>query len=223
MQGYGTTLGNALRRILLSSLPGAAVTAVKLKGVDHEFSTMPNVMEDVIHILLNLKQIRFRLFRAEPVVIKLSAKGEKQVTASDFEKSADVEIVNDDAYIATLTDKKATLEIEAEVSPGLGYEPVERRKKDKLAVGSIALDAIYTPVRKVNFKVENMRVGDRTDFNRLIIELETDGSIMPELAFKKGVDILADHVKILGGIEVPEPTPQAKPKRAPRVRKTKSE
>ena len=162
--GYGTTLGNALRRVLLSSIPGAAITTVKITGVDHEFSTIPNVMEDVIHILLNLKQIRFKLFKDEAITIKLSVKGEKKVTAGDFQtRGGEVEIVNTDAYIATLTDKKATLEIEAEITPGVGYEPIERRKKDKIAIGSIALDAIFTPVRKVKFSAENMRVGDRTD------------------------------------------------------------
>ncbi|MEK7565127.1 MAG: DNA-directed RNA polymerase subunit alpha [Patescibacteria group bacterium] len=203
--GYGTTLGNALRRVLLSSIPGAAITTVKITGVDHEFSTIPNVMEDVIHILLNLKQIRFKLFKDEAITIKLSVKGEKKVTAGDFQtRGGEVEIVNTDAYIATLTDKKATLEIEAEITPGVGYEPIERRKKDKIAIGSIALDAIFTPVRKVKFSAENMRVGDRTDFNKLVFEIETDGSIRPEEAFKRAVDILDEHIKILGEIEITE-------------------
>ncbi len=203
--GYGTTLGNALRRVLLSSIPGAAITTVKITGVDHEFSTIPNVMEDVIHILLNLKQVRFKLFKDEAITIKLSVKGEKKVTAADFQTiGGEVEIVNTDAYIATLTDKKASLEIEAEITPGVGYEPIERRKKDKIAIGSIALDAIYTPVRKVMFSAENMRVGDRTDFNKLVFEIETDGSIRPEEAFKKAVDILDEHIKILGEIEITE-------------------
>lgn len=202
--GYGTTLGNALRRVLLSSIPGAAITTVRITGVDHEFSTIPNVMEDVIHILLNLKQVRFKLFTDSNVTINLSAKGEKKITAADFKTSSDIEIVNSDAYIATLTDKKATLDIEVDVTPGVGYEPTERRRKEKLAIGSIAVDAIYTPIRKVKFNVENMRVGDRTDFNKLVFEIETDGSIAPEHAFKKAVDILDDHIKILGSIEIPE-------------------
>ncbi|MDP3764252.1 MAG: DNA-directed RNA polymerase subunit alpha [bacterium] len=210
--GYGTTLGNALRRVLLSSIPGAAITTVKITGVDHEFSTIPNVMEDVIHILLNLKQVRFKLFKEEAITIKLSVKGERKVTAGDFQKvGGEVEIVNTEAYIATLTDKKATLEIEAEITPGIGYEPIERRKKDKIAIGSIALDAIYTPVRRVKFSAENMRVGDRTDFNKLIFEIETDGSIRPEEAFKKAVDILDEHIKILGEIEITEEEVTKKP------------
>ena len=135
----------------------------------------------------------------------MSVKGEKKVTAGDFQtRGGEVEIVNTDAYIATLTDKKATLEIEAEITPGVGYEPIERRKKDKIAIGSIALDAIFTPVRKVKFSAENMRVGDRTDFNKLVFEIETDGSIRPEEAFKRAVDILDEHIKILGEIEITE-------------------
>ena len=215
--GYGTTLGNAIRRVLLSSIPGAAITSVKIAGVDHEFSTMPNVMEDVIHVLLNLKQVRFKLYADENIVIKLSVKGEKKVTAADFQTTAgQIEVVNPDLYIATLTDKKAALEIEAEVSPGVGYEPVERRKKEKVAIGSIALDAIYTPVKKVKFGVVNMRVGDRTDFNKLVFEIETDGSVKPEAAFKKAVDILDEHIKILASIEI---TPEAEPAAPKKVAK----
>jgi DNA-directed RNA polymerase subunit alpha len=219
--GYGTTLGNALRRVLLSSIPGSAITTVRIAGVDHEFSTMSGVLEDVIHILLNLKQIRFKLYKEEGVTIKLSVKGEKKVTAGDFKVSGgEIEIVNPDLYIATLTDKKSSLEIEAEVSPGVGYEPIERRRKDKLQVGSIAVDAIYTPIRKIKFSVENMRVGDRTDFNKLVFDIETDGSIKPEVAFKKGVDILDEHVKILGEIEIQEEEPVVEVKKAKRAKKS---
>lgn len=203
--GYGTTLGNAVRRVLLSSIPGSAITTVKITGVDHEFSTIQGVLEDVIHILLNLKQVRFKLLSQETATIKLSVKGEKKVTAGDFETpGGEVEIVNPDLYIATLTDKKSNLEIEAEVSSGVGYEPIERRRKEKLPVGSIAVDAIYTPIRKIKFTVGNMRVGDRTDFNKLVFEIETDGSIRPEVAFKKAIDILDEHIKIVGEIEIPE-------------------
>lgn len=219
--GFGTTLGNALRRVLLSSIPGSAITTVKIAGVDHEFSTMPNVLEDVIHVLLNLKQMRFKLYKEENVTIKLSVKGEKNVTAGDFDvPTGDIEIVNPDLHIATLTDKKSNLEIEVEVTPGVGYEPIERRRNDKLPVGSIAVDAIYTPIRKVKFTVENMRVGDRTDFNRLVFEIETDGSIRPEAAFKKAVDILDEHVKIIGEIEVPA---EEEKKEKEEVKKNKKE
>jgi len=219
--GYGTTLGNALRRVLLSSIPGSAITTVRIAGTDHEFSTISGVLEDVIHILLNLKQIRFKLFKEESVTIKLSAKGEKKVTAGDFDvPGGEIEIVNPDLYIATLTDKKSNLEIEAEVYPGVGYEPIERRRKDKLQVGSIAVDAIYTPIRKIKFSVENMRVGDRTDFNKLVFDIETDGSIRPESAFKKAVDILDEHIKILGEIEIPE-EPAAGVKEVKKAKKSK--
>lgn len=199
--GYGTTLGNALRRVLLSSLPGAAITSVKIEGAEHEFTTFSGVKEDVIHILLNLKQIRFKLSSPEPATITLKAKGEGEVKAGDFDISSNVAIVNPDQYIATLTDKKATLNLEADVSPGLGYEPVERRQKDKLPIGRIALDATFTPIRKTNFRVENMRVGDRTDFNRLLLEIETDGTISPEAAYKKAVEILKSHIETVEKIQ----------------------
>jgi DNA-directed RNA polymerase subunit alpha len=219
--GYGTTLGNAIRRVLLSSIPGSAITTVKITGVDHEFSTMSGVLEDVIHVLLNLKQIRFKLFKEESVTIKLSVKGEKKVTAGDFEVSGgEIEIVNPDLYIATLTDKKSSLEIEAEVSPGVGYEPIERRRKDKLPIGSIAVDAIYTPIRKIKFTVENMRVGDRTDFNKLVFDIETDGSIRPEVAFKKAIDILDEHIRIIDEIEIPEEEPVVETKKTKKAKKS---
>ena len=191
--GYGMTLGNAFRRVLLSSLPGAAVTSIKIKGVDHEFSTIPNVLEDVIQIILNLKQVRFKLHSEEPVILSLKAKGEKKVKASDIKVTPDVEIVNKDAYIATLTNKKAEIEIEIEIDSGLGYVPVEQRKKEKLSIGYIAVDAIFSPIKKANYEIENMRVGDKTDFNRLRIDIETDGSIKPEEAFQEATRILVDH------------------------------
>lgn len=197
--GYGLTLGNTFRRVLLSSLPGAAVTAVKIKNADHEFSTVPHVLEDVIQIILNLKQIRFKFHSQEPVILTLKAKGEKKVKASDIKLTSDVEIINKDAHIATLTDKKAELEMEIEVDSGLGYVPTEQRTKEKLSVGYIAIDAIFSPVRKVNYEVENMRVGGRTDFNKLRIDMETDGSISPEEAFQKAAQILVDHFDLFVG------------------------
>lgn len=199
--GYGITLGNALRRVLFSSLPGAAITGIKIKGIQHEFSTIPYILEDLIEIILNLKQIRFKLYLDEPVKIFLKAKGEKQVKASDIKTTAEVEIINQDAPIATLTDKKAELEMEIEVSPGLGYQPSEVRKKGKLEIGQIAIDAIFTPIKKVNFEVENMRVGERTDYNRLKLEIETDGSISPAEALEKAASILNNHFKIFTGLE----------------------
>jgi DNA-directed RNA polymerase subunit alpha len=221
--GYGITLGNALRRVLLSSVPGCAITTVKIQGVDHEFSTISNVSEDVIHILLNLKQIRFKLLKEETISLNLSIKGEKEVTAADFTPSNDVKIINPDCHIASLTDKKASLEMDIEIAPGVGYEPIERRHKDKLTIGSIAIDAIYTPIRRAKFNVENMRVGDRTDFNRLVFEIETDGSIMPEAAFKKAVDILDEHIKILGDIEVPQEDVEDMKAKKTKAKKSKNE
>ncbi len=199
--GYGVTLGNALRRVLLSSLPGAAVVGVKIKGVHHEFSTIPYVVEDVIEIILNLRRVRFRFFAQEPVKLILEAKGEKQVKAGDIQTTSDVEVINKDQVIATLTDKKAELEMEIEIDRGLGFVPVEARKKNKLEIGYIAVDALFSPIRKVNFEVENMRVGDRTDFNRLRVDIETDGSLTPEEAFEKANNILVEQFKSLVGAE----------------------
>jgi DNA-directed RNA polymerase subunit alpha len=197
--GYGLTLGNSFRRVLLSSLPGAAITGVKIKGIKHEFSTIPYVLEDVIQIILNLKQIRFKLHTdqpVQPIKVFVKAKGEKEVKAADIKTTAELEVVNRDAHIATLTDKKAELEMEMIVEPGLGYGAVEQRKKEKIEIGQIAIDAIFTPVRKVTYEVEPMRVGDRTDYNRLRINIETDGSITPEEAFTKAAQILVNHFQI---------------------------
>jgi len=195
--GYGVTIGNSLRRVLFSSLPGAAVTQVKIKGVQHEFSTIPGVMEDVITILLNIKQLRFKLHTDEPQRATLSVKGIKTVKASTFEMPSQLELVNKDAPLATLTAKSSSLDIEILVEKGLGYEPVESRKMGKLEIGTIAVDAIFTPVRKVSFRVENMRVGERTDFDKLILELETDGTLTPEKVFSQAADILVKHFVLL--------------------------
>jgi len=195
--GYGITLGNALRRVLLSSLGGAAITGVKIKGVQHEFSTIPFVAETVLDIILNLKQIRLKLHSDQPVKIFLKAKGEKEVSAKDIETPSEVEVVTKDVHIATLTDKKAALEMEIEVDRGLGYEPVESRKRERLEIGQIAINAFFTPVKKVNFEVENMRVGERTDYNRLKLEIETDGTISPSEALEKAGKILVDHFGVI--------------------------
>lgn len=191
--GYGITIGNALRRVLLSSLKGSSVTLVKIKGVSHEFSTVPHVIEDVVEIILNLKQIRFKLEGDEAQTVTLKVKGEKEVTAADITTPSQVKVINDDIHIATLTDKKAELEIEMTIEKGLGYVPVEQRRKEKLEIGAIAVDAIFTPIRKVNYEVENMRVGDRTDFNRIKLFVETDGSIDPEESLQKAVSILINQ------------------------------
>ena len=195
--GYGTTIGNSLRRVLLSSLPGAAVTQVKIKGIQHEFSTIPGVLEDVITIMMNLKKMRFRLYSEEPQKATLKVKGEKEVKASDFKYPTQVEIVNKSCHIATLTDKKAELEMEIQIEKGIGYEPVEMRKKNKKAeIGVLPVDAIFTPIKRVNFRTENMRVGERTDYDRLFLEVETDGTISPVMAFFQASEILLKHYSL---------------------------
>ncbi len=202
--GYGLTLGNALRRVLLSSLPGAAITQVKIKGVLHEFSSISGVKEDIIEITLNLKKIRFRFYASEPQTLTLKVKGEKIVKAGDIQSNSQVEVVNPDAYIATITDKNTELEMEITVEKGLGYVPVEARKMEKLPIKTIAIDAIFTPVVKVDFSVENMRVGDKTDYNRLKLTIETDGTISPSSVLHKAANIIIDHFNIVSGIEVKE-------------------
>lgn len=199
--GYGTTLGNAIRRVMLSSLSGAAITSVKIKGVKHEFSTIPNVLEDVIQIILNMKQVRLRVFKNEAVTISLKVKGEKVVTAGMIECPSDVEIVNKDAHIATITSAKGEIEMEMEVGTGIGYVPVEQQEREKKEVGVIALDAIYTPIRRVNYTIENMRVGKRTDFERITLDVTTDGSIDPQEAFMKAINILVGQFSELIAFE----------------------
>lgn len=198
LPGYGPTIANSLRRVLLSSLEGAAVTSIKIKGVDHEFSSISGVLEDVIEIILNIKKIRFRLHSEGPVKITLEAKGEKEVKAGDIKLSSDIEIINEDQHIATITDKKTELNIEFDVEKGIGYVPVEQRQKEKLAIGVIAVDAIFSPVKIVNFNVENVRVGQRIDYNKVTMDVETDGSISPETAVKKSAEILMSHFKLIG-------------------------
>ena len=219
---YGVTLGNSLRRVLLSSLPGAAITQVKIKNVPHEFSTIPWVLEDVILILLNLKQLRFKVYSDEPQKATLKVKGEKEVKGSDIKLPAQLELVNKDAHIATMTDKRAELEMEILVEKGFGYVPQEARKKEKLSVGTIALDAIFTPVRKVSYSVENMRVGDRTDFNRLFIDIETDGTITPEEAFSQASEILVEHFSLFARTFSPSKNAEMKEKEEPE-KKSKEE
>ncbi|MDD5144934.1 MAG: DNA-directed RNA polymerase subunit alpha [Candidatus Pacebacteria bacterium] len=195
--GYGVTIGNSLRRVLLSSLTGAAVTQVKIKGVSHEFATISGVQEDVIQIMLNLKQLRFRIFSDEPQKATLKVKGERKVKGSDFEIPSQVELTNKEAHIATLTSKTSELEMEIVIEKGIGYLPREARNKEKSEIGSIMLDSIFTPVKRVNYRVENMRVGERTDFDRLFLEIETDGVIEPENAFAQASETLLKHFDLL--------------------------
>lgn len=191
--GYGITLGNALRRVLLSSMPGAAITAFKLKGALHEFTSIPNVKEDVVEISLNLKNVRLRVFSSEPVRLHVKAKGERVVTAGDIEKSSDVEVVDPSQVIATITDSKGEVDLELLVNQGRGYVPTEAREREELEVGMIAIDAIFTPIRNVGFQVENVRVGQMTNWDKLVLEIETDGSIKPAEALTEAIQILLDQ------------------------------
>lgn len=195
--GYGTTLGNALRRVLLSSLEGAAATAIKIKSVDHEFSTIEKVKEDVIEIILNVKQLRFEVFSDEPVEINLKVKGKKTVTAKDFEKNSQVKIANPKQKIATLTAADAEFDMKIIVQKGRGYIPVESREKENLDVGYIAIDAIYTPVKNVNFNVEHVRVEQMTNYDKLILDVKTDGTITPEQAMNQASEILVNHFTLI--------------------------
>jgi len=209
--GYGHTLGNSLRRIILSSLPGAAITSVKIDGVPHEFSTKEGVKEDVVTILLNLKKVRFALSTDESQTVSLSAKGVTEVTAADIKVPGQVEILNKDQHIAALTDKNSKLDIEMTVEKGLGYVPKDVLQKDKVEIGTIALDAIFAPIRRVNYEVEGMRVGERTDYNRLKISIETDGTLTPREALEDSIGIMIKQLKAIVGFkeeEVAEEVPE---------------
>jgi DNA-directed RNA polymerase subunit alpha len=195
--GYGITIGNALRRVALSSLEGAAVSTVKIKDVSHEFTTLPGVKEDVLHILLNLKQLRFKSHSEELQKAVLRVTGEKVVTGKDFELSSEIELANKDQHIATLTDKKSEIEIEITIEKGFGYKLQDDSDKTKKEIGIMSLDKIFTPIRQVNYKVENVRVGKRTDYDKLVLEIETDGTVKPEEALLESIKILNSHFVFL--------------------------
>lgn len=207
--GYGHTLGNSLRRIILSSLSGAAITTVKINGVSHEFSTLDGVKEDVITILLHLKLVRFKLTTDEPQKVSISVKGLNTVTAKDIETSGQVEVLNPEQYLCELTDKNAKFEVEMTVSKGLGFVSKEELQKAKMDVGTIAVDAIFSPIRRVSYDVENMRVGDKTNFNRLRVTIETDGSLSPREALLGSIRIMVDQLKAVADIKEDEPEPVA--------------
>lgn len=209
--GYGHTLGNSLRRIILSSLSGAAVTGVKIEGVSHEFSTMTGVKEDVVTILLNLKKLRFEMLTQEPQTVTLTISGPKVVTGGDLKLPGQVRLLNPQEKIAELTDKSASIEAEFRVERGLGYVPREALKKDRVEIGEITLDAAFSPIRRVNYEVENMRVGDRTDFNRLRIAIETDGTLSAREALERSIEIMITQLKAVVGFreEAEEIVPEA--------------
>lgn len=199
--GYGFTLGNSLRRIILSSLPGAAITSLKIDGVDHEFSTIDGIKEDVVTILLHLKQIRFQLNSDEPQIVKLEVKGPQKVTAGDIALPGQVEVLNKDLYIAEIT-SKTSLSIEMTVEKGLGFMPKDIYQKNKNEVGVISIDAIFTPIRRVSYDVEDMRVGDKTNHNRLRITIETDGTITPKYALEQSITIMVEQLQSIVGHQI---------------------
>ena len=208
--GYGHTLGNSLRRIILSSIEGAAVTSIKIKGVNHEFSSINGVKEDVVTIILNLKKLRIQLNTNEPQTLTISAKGPKRITGADIKLPGQVEVMNPDQYIAEITDKSGEIEMEIEVKRGLGYVPKEVGQKERVEIGAIAVDAIFSPIRRVSYEVENMRVGDRTDFNRLRVFIETDGSVSAREALEKSVTIMIEQLKAIVGFKEDEPVVEIK-------------
>ncbi|OGG45573.1 DNA-directed RNA polymerase subunit alpha [Candidatus Kaiserbacteria bacterium RIFCSPHIGHO2_01_FULL_50_13] len=205
--GYGYTLGNSLRRIILSSLPGAAITHVKIPGISHEFSTIEGVREDVVTLLLNVRKIRLRLVSDEPQTLTLSVKGPKEATAADITTPGQVEVLNPEQHVATIS-SKTTLEMELHAERGLGYVPKEVHQKERVDIGTIALDAVFSPIRRVNYEVENMRVGDRTDFNRLRIFIETDGTITAHEALTRSIETMIHQLKAVVGFKEEEEVPQ---------------
>ncbi len=198
--GYGYTLGNSLRRIILSSLPGAAVTHVKIPGIAHEFSTIEGVKEDVVTILLNIRRIRFKILSNEPQTITVDMKGPKIVTAADLKLPGQMEVLNPDQYICEITGK-SNFEMEIKAGRGLGYVAKEVHQKERVDIGTIALDAIFSPIRRVNYEVDNMRVGDRTDYNRLRLVIETDGTIAPREALEKAIDTMIQQLRSIVGFK----------------------
>ncbi|OGI63890.1 DNA-directed RNA polymerase subunit alpha [Candidatus Nomurabacteria bacterium RIFCSPLOWO2_01_FULL_41_21] len=201
--GYGHTLGNSLRRIILSSLPGASVTSIKIDGIAHEFQTIEGVKEDVIVMILNLKKVNFKMISDEPQIVTLSIKGPKEVTAGDIKGGGQVEILNPDLHIASVTGK-VNLSIEMKIEKGLGFVPKEILQKEKVDVGTIAVDGIFTPIRRVSYEVENMRVGDNTNHNRLRIAIETNGTLSPREALAKSIEIMINQLKAIIDFKEPE-------------------
>lgn len=209
--GYGTTLGNALRRVLLSSIPGTAVVGVKIEGADHEFMALPNVKEDVLEIILNLKQLSLKIHTDEVVKLELEAHGEKEVKAKDIKANADVEIVNKDLSIAHITDMAGKLNLEIYASRGLGYETIENREERKKELGYIEIDSIFSPVKAVGINVDSTRVGKMTNWDRLSLNIETDGTLSPEDVFDKSVEILLNQFNSLVDLRQQKPEAVVEP------------
>ena len=196
--GYGHTLGNSLRRIIHSSIPGCAITSLKIEGVQHEFSTMDGLVEDVITLILHLKRVNFKMLSDEPATVSLNVKGEKTITAKDLVCGSEIEVVNPEEYICELSSKSANLNIEITVEKGIGYRSKNSFvNKEKTPIGTIVLDADFTPIRRVKYEVEDMRVGDRTDYNKLVLFIETDGSVSPREAFTTSVETMIKQLEVL--------------------------
>lgn len=205
--GYGHTLGNSLRRIILSSLPGAAITNVKIEGVGHEFTTIEGVKEDVLNILLNLKKVRFIVSSDENQTATLKVKGGKAVTAGDIKAPGQVSITNPDQYLFTITNPSTEVEMEITIEKGIGFVAKELIHKDRVDIGSISLDATFSPILQANYDVEQMRVGDRTDFNKLKLTIQTDGTITPKDALEKSIEIMITQLKAIIGFKEEEIIP----------------
>lgn len=224
--GYGMTLGHSLRRVLLTSLPGAAVSYVRIEGADHEFTTLKGMREDVVELVLNLKGLRVRTHSDEPIILELKKKGPGIVTAADFTPNADVEIADPDHVLCTL-EKDGKLVMDVTVERGVGYEPTERKVRDKLPIGTIAVDSIYTPIKRVHYDVEHTRVGGQTDFDKLNLELTTDGTISPSAAMEHASRILVEHFGLIQAAAAAAVAANAesidKPKKAKKTSKKKAD
>lgn len=225
--GYGATLGSTIRRVLLSSLPGAAVVGVKIKGAKHEFMAIPNIKEDVLSIILNLKKLKLKVFTDEIVKLTLSVSGKKEVTGADIDKNSDVEIVSKDEVIANITDNSGSLEMEIFVSAGRGYETVEEREDRKKEVDYIAIDSLFSPVIAVGVKVENTRVGKMTNWDKLILDITTNGTLSPREAFELALAIVIDQFKSMMDLinkkeDAPEEVKEEEPEEVEEI-KTKKE
>ena len=196
-QGYGTTLGNSLRRVLLSSIEGAAPESIKIQGVQHEFSAVEGVLEDVVEIILNIKQLAVISHSDSPITLSLSKKGKGDITAADFEKNSDIEIINQDLKIATITEDKKEFNLEITIGKGLGYLPASEKQSKNLDLGTIVIDSFYSPIKDIGYNVENTRVGDITDYEKLTLRIETDGSVSPKNAVEHATKILMDHYSLI--------------------------
>jgi DNA-directed RNA polymerase subunit alpha len=208
-RGHGITIGNALRRVLLSSTAGAAITSIRVSDIYHEFSTIPHVKEDMTQLILNVKQVRLKIYSdgSEPSRLRLEVGGEGVVTAGDLECPSDVEIINPDLYLFTVDSDEAEVEIELTVQRGKGYSPAEER--DKLPIGEIPVDAIFSPIRKVGYEVQQARIGQMTNFDRLIMEIWTDGTIQPQEALSEAAEVLVKHLLLVAGVEEEIPEEEA--------------